>query len=184
MRVPVTSWRKGEEPKPKVKPKKPPKAKSNEVIVRVGKHSKVCASQLKDIIKGNLTGKSITKIAEETGLTRKTVHRKLMNPDVRAFIEEETRLLMNDGLVPSRKTLIRLAVEGEKSNDKEMLRLSLDASKVILGAAGITSSGSTTINNILNVTQNPDVAKELSQLSEFLASKMRPQIECIDVDGI
>jgi hypothetical protein len=149
-------------------------------IGKSGRPTRINKEETALIAKCKMEGMSNSAIADGLGRHRNTIGQQLAAPEVRVFIEDETRRLMEEGLTPSRKTLVRLASEGQ-SKDQGMLRLALDASKTILGAAGITSQGSTTINNILNVTQNPDIAKELSQLSEFLASKMRPQIECIDV---
>jgi N-methylhydantoinase A/oxoprolinase/acetone carboxylase beta subunit len=131
-------------------------------------------------------GRPIVEIAADLECNAQSLGRHLAKPNIRDRIERETEKLLESGLSPSRETLVGFARKGAKMvqgeiTDFNTARLALDASKTILGAAGITSQGSTTINNILNVTQNPDIAKELSQLSEFLASKMRPQIECIDV---
>lgn len=144
--------------------------------------TRVNAEEKALIAKCHIEGMPNKEIAKGLGRGIQSVAKVLKQDDIKAFIETETRKLMEDGLVPARETMVRLAKEGKEGVEVPMLKLSLEAAKTILGAAGITASGSTTINTILNVTQNPEIGRELSELSAFLAKQMKDSLpEVIDV---
>jgi hypothetical protein len=130
-------------------------------------------------------GATTAQVATYLGRHRATVSAKLQKFDIKALIERETEKLLRRGLDPSTETVVRLASLGknkEYESNPGLMRVSLDAAKTILGSAGITSTGSTTINNILNINKDPGTVSELKQLSEFIAAKLNATLpEAIDV---
>ena len=114
------------------------------------------------IINETVQGKSCRSIAPLVNQDYTTVNK--YQHKLRDIINKQASELLNRGLIPARRTLTRLAALGNtKDADKDQLKLSLDASKVILSASGILASAGTTINNMIQVNNNeiPDVVKEL-----------------------
>lgn len=123
-------------------------------------------------------------IGNKLGVSHTTIHRH--QAKLRDLIQREASELLNRGLIPARRTLTRLAAIGNtKGADKDQLKLSLDASKVILSASGILASSGTTINNMIQVNTNevPEVVKELFDKLTHSTSKslVVEESETIDV---
>ncbi len=118
------------------------------------------------------------KIAQEIGVHESTISRAKAR--VRTVIEGEYTELMVRGLRPSRRTLCRLAAMGAGKPtidpetgrpiiDKDILKLSLDASKTILSHAN--GQPGTIINTLIQINQAPEQAQELQGIAAFLSSQ-------------
>jgi hypothetical protein len=140
--------------------------------------------QLAVVTKRTIEGASQRAIAAEIGTSHVAVHRAINRPDVRAKIEAGANKIINRGLNPSINTLCRLAAIGNtKYADKDLLKLSLDASKHITSIAGLSGSNqSTIINTLINVNANPEHERELSAIEMFLADKQW-QSESIEIES-
>lgn len=122
--------------------------------------------------------------ASKLGVCQQAVSQR--QAKLRDLINKEASELLNRGLLPARRTLTRLAALGNvKGQDKDNLKLSLDASKVILSASGILASSGTTINNMIQVNTNevPEAVKELLSRLTHSTSKslVVEETETIDV---
>jgi hypothetical protein len=120
----------------------------------------------------NLKGESIYEIAPKLGCHPSTVYRNLNRPEIKAIIEREAAEIINRGLKPARRTLTRLAAIGNtKDADKDMLKLSLDASKHITSMAGLSGNApGTIINALIQVHQAPEQTRELDGIAAFLSA--------------
>jgi hypothetical protein len=113
------------------------------------------------------------KIAQSLGVHEATVSRAINQPDNRALIQREAEKIINGGLTISRKVLTRAAAEGLKQfkqdkPDKDLLKISIDASKAILNVAGLTGQPSTLIQALININQaKPD--DTIGLLRDYLA---------------
>jgi hypothetical protein len=121
------------------------------------------------------------------GYHESTISRTINKPEIRALIEAEATKIINRGLRPAVKTICRLAAMGNvKSQDKDMLKLSLDASKHVTSMAGLSGSApSTIINTLIQVNHAPEHREELNDLQDFLrmqwgGSKVSTSIEQVD----
>lgn len=124
--------------------------------------------QTAEAIACKLKGMPQNEIAHRFGVHESTISRTVRSERAQAIIERETHELINRALKPARLTLSRLAAEGIKSTDKDMLRLSLDASRTIFNAVGLGGNQSIVVNNILAVNSHdtpPAVAQLLSHLN-------------------
>jgi hypothetical protein len=133
-----------------------------------------------------LNGESIEVIGPKLGVHPSTVYRNLERPEIKALIEREAAEIINRGLKPARRTITRLAAIGNtKSNDKDMLKLSLDASKHITNMAGLSGGApGTIINALIQVNQAPEQAKELSGIAAFLSNQWQEKsipIEMVEI---
>jgi hypothetical protein len=111
------------------------------------------------------------KIAQAVGVHESTISRNLNKPEIKALIEREAQEIINRGLKPARRTITRLAAIGNntKTNDKDMLKLSLDASKHITSMAGLSGTApSTVINALIQVNQAPQQTAEVQALQQFM----------------
>ena len=136
------------------------------------------------IIDKTVAGVTCRDIAPELGISHAAVNRA--QHKLRDHIQRQASELLNRGLIPARRTLTRLAAIGNtKGADKDQLKLSLDASKVILSASGILASAGTTINNMIQINQNevPEAVKELLSRLTHSTSKslVVDESEAIDV---
>jgi len=130
------------------------------------------------------------KIAQEIGVHESTISRAKAR--VRTVIEGEYTELMVRGLRPSRRTLCRLAAMGSVKPvvdpdtgkliiDKDMLKLSLDASKTILSHAN--GQPGTIINTLIQINQAPEQAQELQGIAAFLATQWQENPQIIESDN-
>lgn len=121
------------------------------------------------VTKRTIEGAPYRETAAELGVSHTTVMRVVHKPDVKAIVEAGITKLLQRGLNPSVNTLCRLAAVGANTKiklitnpetgqtykaadvDKDLLKLSLDASKVILNHAAGT--GPTTVINQLIYSQ-------------------------------
>jgi hypothetical protein len=131
-------------------------------------------------------GETYPKIAEKLNIPQTTVYDNLTTDNTRALVEQEAKELISAGLIPSRKTIVRLAkyaADETKSIDElddKRLKLSLDASKTILSAAQITgNTPGTIINTFIQVNHAPAESQEVIDIRSFLQSKL--QTQTIDV---
>jgi hypothetical protein len=118
------------------------------------------------------------KIAQAMGVHESTVSRA--KAQVRPYIESEMSTLMMRGLKPARRTLCRLAAEGNKATDKDILSLSLKASQTILQHAN--GQPGTIINTLIQINQTPEQSTELSSIADFLSTRWDKQV--IDVQSL
>jgi hypothetical protein len=132
-----------------------------------------------------IQGIPIRAIAQEIGTSHQTVLRTQHKPEIKALIEREAAEIINRGLKPARRTITRLAAMGNaKGADKDMLKLSLDASKHITSMAGLSgTTPSTIINALIQVNQHPARAQELDCISAFLQSQWQPNQPIQSNDG-
>jgi thiamine kinase-like enzyme len=126
----------------------------------------------------SIKGSTTREIAAIIGCNQSSIVRTINKPDIRAKIEREANEIISRGLLPARRTLTRLAALGSvKCQDKDMLKLSLDASKHITAIAGLSgNSQSTIINNLIQINQAPEAAKEVAGLTSFIEAQWQ-QIE-------
>jgi hypothetical protein len=129
------------------------------------------------IARRTVEGATTRDIEAQLGIDHSTIARTRNRPQVRALIESEIAALMERGLKPARRTLCRLAAIGNKADaDKDMLKLSLDASKTILSHAN--GQPGTIINTLIQINQAPEQSQELAGISAFLASQwQQPAVE-------
>lgn len=122
------------------------------------------------ILSRTIQGAPSRDIAAEIGVAHSTVLRARSKPDMRAKIESEAEAIINRGLRSARRTICRLAAVGNaKGQDKDMLKLSLDASKHITAIAGLSgNSTSTIINTLININEAPREQSELSGLAKYM----------------
>lgn len=134
--------------------------------------------QIATCTKLHIEGKSIRDIAPVVDRSPSAVAQTLRKPEIRALIEREAQEIINRGLRPARRTLTRLAAIGNKGTDKDMLKLSLDASKHITSMAGLSgTTPSTVINALIQVNEAPQVSREIEGLAQYLQSKWVTGIE-------
>jgi DNA-binding Lrp family transcriptional regulator len=112
------------------------------------------------------------EIASRIGVTRETVNRNLQKPEIRSLIEREATELLNRGLKTARQTITRAAAKGNRKDaDKDTIKLSLDAAKVILAAAGLSGvAPSTVITNLIQVNDF-SMSHDLDGITGFLSSE-------------
>ena len=145
------------------------------------------AEQLALATQCHLEGKSIYEIAPLVGRDPSTVAKALRKPEIRARIEREAEQIINRGLKVARRTITRLAAEGNKGKDPAMLKLALDASKHITSMAGLSGNApSTIINAMIQINSAPEESKEVQDIRSFLQAKLInatevSQSETIDV---
>jgi hypothetical protein len=124
------------------------------------------------VINKTLQGQSSREIAPQVNLSHVSVTHHQAR--LRDHIQKQAAELLNRGLIPARRTLTRLAAIGNtKTADKDQLKLSLDASKVILSASGILASAGTTINNMIQINANetPELVQQLFDKITHTTSK-------------
>lgn len=111
-------------------------------------------SQIATLTECTIKGMPTREIAPIIGVSHTTVSRTQQKPDIKAKVEAGITKLINRGLNPSINTLCRFAAMGNTKSivyDKDMAKLSIDASKVILSHAN--GSGPQTIINQLIYSQ-------------------------------
>ena len=112
------------------------------------------------------------------GVTQQAISKQKAN--LLPWIQLQATEFLTRGLVSARRSVCRIAALGNtKRATNEAMKLSLDASKVILNAAGILSSPSTVINNMVQVNQN-QVPEQLRALLQQVARNDQNQV--IDVE--
>jgi hypothetical protein len=85
--------------------------------------------------------------------------------------------LLTTGLTASRKTTVKYAEYGASAacipgeSDEKWAKLSLDASKSIIGILS-NSQPSTVITNLIQINQGPEQAKELTAIEIYLQDKV------------
>lgn len=131
------------------------------------------ANQLATVTSYHIQGMPQGEIAQRVGVTRETVCRNLNKPEVRAKIEAEAAQIINRGLSQARRTIVRLAAMGNvKGQDKDTLKLALDASKHITSIAGLSGNNSSTIvNALIQVNNNGVETSEVRAIHDFLANQ-------------
>ena len=141
-------------------------------------------AKIKTATKRTLKGDTTRAIAHDLGVDHNTVARAINKPEIRAIIEREAAELINRGLKPARRTLTRLAAEGNKAGtDIALQKLSLDASKHITSIAGLSSgTPGTIINQLIQVNSDPETTKEIADLKSYLQTQwntvdITPEVE-------
>ena len=130
------------------------------------------------IINDTVQGTPQVVTASKLGVCQQAISQQKAN--LLPWIQHQATEFLNRGLVSARRSVCRIAALGNtKGASNESLKLSLDASKVILNAAGILSSPSTVINNMVQVNQN-QVPEQLRALLEQVARNDQTQV--IDVE--
>jgi len=146
------------------------------------------------IIAQTVQGVPTRAVGAALGLSHTSIERHQSR--LRNHIIAEANAILNRGLVSARRTVCRFAAIGagklptnkDGAVDKDLCRLSLDASKVVLQAAGILSQGGTVINNLIQINQAQQapeaVARVLAQISRndtASGNLLAEQIPPIDV---
>lgn len=128
-------------------------------------------AQTAKMIELSAQGVPVRKQGEIIGVHYSTINKNQHEPEIRALIEREATELLTRGLKTARRTILRLAADGNtREADKDTKKLALDASKVIINAAGLSGQApSTIINNLMLVNQAPEQAQELSGIQAFLS---------------
>ena len=130
------------------------------------------------IINDTVQGTPQVVTASKLGVCQQAISQQKAN--LLPWIQHQATEFLNRGLVSARRSVCRIAALGNtKGASNESLKLSLDASKVILNAAGILSSPSTVINNMVQVNQN-QVPEQLRALLQQVARNDQTQV--IDVE--
>lgn len=130
------------------------------------------------IINDTVAGQTQVAIGRKLGVSHQAISKQKAN--LLPWIQHQATEFLNRGLVSARRSVCRIAALGNtKGASNESLKLSLDASKVILNAAGILSSPSTVINNMVQVNQN-QVPEQLRALLQQVARNDQNQV--IDVE--
>jgi hypothetical protein len=125
-------------------------------------------------------GATTRDIEAKIGLDHSTIARAQQRPEIKAKIEHEIEQLINRGLKPARATMCRLAAIGNtKTTDKDMLKLSLDASKAIIAQA--QGAPGSIINTLIQINHAPEQAQELDGIAAFLNHQWR-QAATIDAE--
>jgi hypothetical protein len=140
-------------------------------------------SQQADVIALTVQGETTRSIEAITGIDHVTVNRA--QHQLKPLINQEINELLTAGLTAARQTTVRLAKQGATTQDKDWAKIGLDASKVILNAAGITGTPSTVINQLINVNNNTESMPVMTMLKEFLASKtgiIHSHTDCLKTD--
>lgn len=137
------------------------------------------------VIQRTIQGLTTRDIGQEIGLSRTAVNNVQHRPEVKAKIERAANHIINRGLQPAVKTLCRLAAMGNvKDQDKDSLKLSLDASKHITSMAGLSGGApSTIINAMIQINQAPEQAQELQAIGAFLATQWQENPQIIESDN-
>ncbi len=109
-------------------------------------------NQLATLTSLAIQGKPSREIAAQIGVSHTTVSNTLNKPDIKSKVERCITDLINRGLRPSIRTLSRFAAIGNTKditspNNRDLAKLSLDASKTIL--SHISNSGPQTVINTL-----------------------------------
>jgi hypothetical protein len=140
------------------------------------------------VVKKSILGIPGCTIAHELGVHPSTVTRTQQRPEIKAKIERAGEYIVNRGLQPAVKTICRLAAMGNQDRrdpetglklfDKEVAKLSLDASKHITSMAGLSGTApSTIINAMIQINQAPEQQQELNGLAAFLGSQWQQPID-------
>lgn len=134
-------------------------------------------NQIAEVTGLAIQGMSIRAIESTTGINRGAIQRTLAKPEIRSKIEKEAIEIINRGLKPARRTLTRLAAEGNKGKDPAMLKLALDASKHITGMAGLSgNTPSTIINTLIQVNQAPQESQEVNDIRAYILAQCNNRI--------
>jgi hypothetical protein len=121
-------------------------------------------------------------IGEMIGVSHTTIQRHQAR--LRDHINQQASELLQRGLIPARRTITRLAGMGNvKTADKDTLKLSLDASKIVLNAAGILASAGTTINNMIQINNNemPESIRALFEQITHNESNNRTLLDDVNI---
>lgn len=136
------------------------------------------------VIERTVQGVPSRDIGQEIGTSHMAVIRNRQKPDIKARVEAGIEALINRGLIPSINTLCRFAAAGNKKSalhpdNQAIARLSLDASKTILGH--VSGSGPQTVIN--QIIYSSGTHGELSpEATEMVQRALGiPQVDVIDV---
>jgi hypothetical protein len=122
------------------------------------------------VARRTIEGAPVRTIADEVGLHHSQVVRTRQKPEIRSLIESEIESLITKGMRPARRTLCRLAAMGNtKEIDKDTIKLSLDASKAIMGM--VQGQPGTIITNLIQINHAPEHRQELDGLQDFLKTQ-------------
>jgi hypothetical protein len=131
--------------------------------------------QLAIVTQRTIEGAPSRTIANEIGTHHTTVLRAQARPDIRAKVEQGINQLISRGLKPAISTITRFAALGnvkDITSDKDLAKLSLDASKTIL--SHVSGSGPQTVINQLiysNSTRTELSQESLSLLQRVMDAK-------------
>lgn len=133
----------------------------------------VKTKELTKLVHMKAAGATSGEVAKVLGRDVAVVSRWSNREHIKALIEAEAGELMRQGLMPARKTLVDLAIRGtseEDRNNKDILKLSLDASKAIMCSAGLGGGQpGTVVNQLVNIQGDVNVqSEELRNLGAFL----------------
>jgi hypothetical protein len=155
--------------------------------VRKGQELRAYSAEEKAlVVMERAKGKSYRKIGEMLGRPRSSVYGQVGRENMRELIEAETLKLMEAGLAPARRTLVRIAEAGNDMDltaaNAAMLKLSLDASRSIVTAATAAGPG-TVVNSFMQINNNTsERSAELRALQGFLAERWGFKVE--DAGGV
>lgn len=125
------------------------------------------------------------KIAKEIGVHESTISRTLNQPEIRSIIEQAAKDIIIRSLPAACKTIDRLAKIGNESQDKDMLKLSLDASKHVTSMSGLSGNApSTIINAMIQINSAPEESKEVQDIRAFLKAKLINATEVLQSETI
>lgn len=131
------------------------------------------AEQVAYAVTKRVQGVPVRTIGDDLGVSHTTVVRALNKAEIKAKIEREAEQIISRGLKVARRTITRLAAEGNKGKDPAMLKLALDASKHITSMAGLSGNApSTIINQMIQINNAPEESKEVADIKSFIQSKM------------
>ena len=135
--------------------------------------NKITPDQVATVTDCTIRGLATRETAQVAGISHTTVCRTINKPDVRARIEKEATEIINRGLRPARQVLTRIVAEGNtKGADHQTKKLSLDAAKHITNIAGLSGNApGTIINQLIQINQDPEQTKELSDIKAFLSNQ-------------
>jgi hypothetical protein len=146
-------------------------------------------SQAAEIIHESAKGTPCREIGEKLGIHYSTVNK--FQQIVRPQIDAEMAALLTEGLTASRQTTVKFAKYGASpecvpgQSDEKWAKLSLDASKSILGVV-VSSQPGTVINTLIQVNEAPQQSSELSGLSAYLKDRWSEKMEqpCDNSTGV
>ena len=135
--------------------------------------TKATAQQIATVTERIIQGDTTREAGAVAGLSNATVSRITTRPEIRTLIEREATEIITRGLKSARRTITRLAAEGNvKDADIPTKKLSLDASKHITAIAGLSGNApSTIINQLIQINTNPEQSRELDDIQAFLSDR-------------
>ena len=128
------------------------------------------------IIRDTVAGKTQQAIGCTLGVSHQAISKQ--QKMLRTRIDQEIDQLIQRGLAPSRRTLCRLAAEGNKSTDAKMLKLSLEAAKYIFSVAVPPSS----VNNLIQINNNTSIPDVVAALLEQVTKNDKSERNLIIID--